>query len=159
AERLRRPLARPPAACVRHRWPPDLTPPPDGHWVFFQPWEYGSIPRQWVDLINQQVDEVWAYTHYVRECYAKSGIPADRVQVVPLGVACEGFHPQAPPLPLTTTKPFKFLFVGGTIRRKGIDLLLDAYAQTFTRADPVCLVIKDMGSQTSYQGQTAADRI
>src|SRR5262249_39607316 len=39
--------------------------------------------------------------------------------------------------------------------RKGIDLLLDAYARTFTRADDVCLVIKDMGVGTFYRDQTA----
>ena len=158
-QRFHRSVSRSPTACVRHSWPPDLAPPQEGHWVFFQPWEFGSIPRKWIEVINQQVDEVWAYTHYVRDCYVQSGVPPDRVQVIPLGVACERFHPQVPPLPLKTTKPFKFLFVGGTIHRKGIDLLLIAYAEAFSRTDPVCLVIKDMGIKTFYQGQTAGDRI
>src|SRR5205807_2322113 len=65
------------------------------------------------------------------------------------------FHPGIPAYPLRTRKGFKFLFVGGTIQRKGIDILLDAYAQTFSREDDVCLVIKDMGVGAFYKGQTA----
>ena len=63
------------------------------------------------------------------------------------------------PFPSHDQKPFKFLFVGGTIHRKGIDLLLEAYATTFTADDPVCLVIKDMGGRSFYRGQTAGERI
>jgi len=60
---------------------------------------------------------------------------------------------------LPTQKRFKFLFVGGTLERKGIDLLLAAYRDIFSHADDVCLVIKDMGTQTFYQGQTAGEQI
>ena len=124
-----------------------------------QPWEFGSLPRSWIGPMSDEVDEVWAYSRFVRDCYIASGVPADRVHVVPLGVDPRRFHPGAKPFPLKTTKPFKFLFVGGTIHRKGIDVLLKAYAETFTAADPVCLVIKDMGGDSFYRGQTAAERI
>ncbi len=120
-----------------------------------QPWEYGSLPRDWINPIVREVDEVWAYTRYVRDCYVESGVPAERVHVVPLGVDTQRFHPQAVPLALATKKPFKFLFVGGTIVRKGIDVLLKAYRREFSANDPVCLVIKDMGGGSFYRGQTA----
>jgi glycosyltransferase involved in cell wall biosynthesis len=42
---------------------------------------------------------------------------------------------------------------------QGINLLLEAYAQSFTSADDVCLVIKDMGVGTFYDGQTAGKKI
>ncbi len=144
---------------VRHRWPPDFTPPPAGHWVMIQPWEYGSLPKAWVGPMANQLDELWVPSHYVRECCVQSGVPADRVHVVPNGVDTAQFHPQAPPLPLKTRKHFRFLFVGGTIARKGIDLVLAAYTQTFTAADDIGLVIKDMGVGTFYQGQTAGELI
>ncbi len=38
-------------------------------------------------------------------------------------------------------------------------MLLEAYARTFTAADDVCLVIKDMGTGSFYQGQTAGQQI
>jgi len=155
AARLRAPLSQPCQVHVRHGWPPDFTPPPVGHWVLMQPWEFGSLPRAWVGPITEQVDEVWAYTKAVRDCYVESGVPADRVHVVPLGVDPERFRPGLAPLPLKTRRRFKFLFVGGTIRRKGFDVLLAAYARAFTAADDVCLVVKDMGTGSFYRGQTA----
>ena len=154
-ERLRKPISRGIDMHLRHSWPPDFKSPPAGHWVIMQPWEYGSLPRDWINPIVREVDEVWAYTRYVRDCYVESGVPAERVHVVPLGVDTQRFHPQAVPLALATKKPFKFLFVGGTIVRKGIDVLLKAYRREFSANDPVCLVIKDMGGGSFYRGQTA----
>jgi glycosyltransferase involved in cell wall biosynthesis len=49
--------------------------------------------------------------------------------------------------------------VGGTIFRKGIDVLLQAYGQAFTSRDEACLVIKDLGTGTFYRGQTAEEPI
>ncbi|MCX8055928.1 MAG: glycosyltransferase, partial [Ignavibacteria bacterium] len=53
----------------------------------------------------------------------------------------------------------KFLYLGGTIYRKGFDILLSAYMQTFSASDDVCLVVKDMGGDSFYRGQTAKDMI
>lgn len=144
---------------VRHQWPPNFTPPPEGHWVIIQPWEFGSIPREWVQHMSTVVDEVWVPSHYVREGYIQSGVPAERVFVVPNGVDIDQFNPAHSPYPLKTKKTFKFLFVGGTIPRKGIDVLLDVYTRTFSSTDDVCLVIKDMGGQSFYKGQTAREVI
>jgi glycosyltransferase involved in cell wall biosynthesis/Flp pilus assembly protein TadD len=141
---------------VRHRWPPDLTPPPEGHWVMIQPWEYGSLPKDWIPVINEQVDEVWVPTGFVKDCYKRSGVDPDRVYVIPWGVDTTKFHPQAIPASLPTQKRFKFLFMGATIWRKGPDLLLDAYLSQFTADDDVCLVIKDL---PGYPGRFVADRI
>jgi glycosyltransferase involved in cell wall biosynthesis len=144
---------------VRHQWPPNFTPPPAGHWVIYQPWEYGSLPVQWIDPISHLVDQVWVPTRFVRDSFLRSGIAGDVVSIIPYGVDIHRFNPRATPLKLKTNKRFKFLFVGGTIARKGIDLLLDTYARLFTNADDVCLVIQDMGSRTFYRGQTASARI
>jgi glycosyltransferase involved in cell wall biosynthesis len=158
-QRFRCPLERPCDVHVRHRWPPDFAPPPAGHWVLIQPWEFGSLPRDWVQPIADLVDEVWAYTRAVRDCYIVGGIPEDRVHVVPLGVDAAQFRAGVPPFPLKTRRRCKFLFVGGTISRKGFDLLLEVYARTFTAADDVCLVVKDMGVGTFYRDQTGEEAI
>src|SRR5581483_6817918 len=155
ARRIGAPLAGPPQVTVRHSWPPDLNPPREGHWVVIQPWEFGSLPAPWLVPFRDQVDEVWVPTTYVRDGFVASGLPEDRVRVVPNGVDVSVFRPEAPPLPLQTKKRFKFLFVGGTIWRKGIDVLLAAYGRAFTMNDDVCLVLKDMGASSFYQGQTA----
>lgn len=144
---------------IRHQWPPDFTPPKAGHLIMIQPWEFGSLPKNWIEPMNTVVDEVWVPSTFVRECYLQSGVAPERVQVVPNGVDTGQFRPEAVPYQLATRKTFRFLFVGGTIHRKGIDLLLGAYRTAFSVADDVCLVIKDMGGSSFYQGQTAQELI
>jgi len=140
---------------VRHQWPPDWTRPSEGAWVAVQPWEYGAVPQEWLDGLAQ-VDEVWCYSSWVRDCYELSGVPAEKLHVVPLGVDASTFSPGGPRRPLPTSKTRKFLFCGGVIARKGIDVLVNAYRAEFTEDDDVCLVIKAHGTRTSYQGANRA---
>ena len=143
---------------IRHAWPPDWRRPAAGKLVVIQPWEFGSLPQDWVKW-SRHVDEFWLPSEYVRRVYLKSGVDAAKVFVVPNGVDAEQFQPQAAPMKLATTKKFKFLFVGGTIGRKGPDLLLQAYFNKFTAADDVCLVLKDFGGGSVYAGQTMETQI
>jgi glycosyltransferase involved in cell wall biosynthesis len=144
---------------VAHQWPPQFVRPKAGRWVLMQPWEFGSIPKAWIEPIRRNVDEVWVPSRFVRNCFVNSGIPAEKVHVVPNGFSPHIVGDRSKPYPLQTSKRFKFLFVGGTIPRKGIDLLLAAYGQIFDASDDVCLVIKEMGKGTFYRGQTADNRI
>ncbi|HEY4246637.1 MAG TPA: glycosyltransferase [Lacunisphaera sp.] len=143
---------------VRHQWPPDWSRPKEGSLVVMQPWEFGTLPEDWVKK-SEQVDEFWAYTNYVRQVYISSGVDASKVKVVPLGIDPAAFRPDVRPFALATTKRFKFLFVGGTIGRKGPDVLLKAYLANFTATDDVCLVIKDFGGKSVYAGQTLEPQI
>ena len=135
---------------VRHQWPPNWSRPAHGALVVIQPWEFGSLPREWVKNA-ENVDEFWVPSNYVRQVYTSSGIPPEKVVVIPNGVDPALYRPGVEPLKLATNKSFRFLFVGGTIRRKGPDVLLQAYLQTFSAADDVCLVIKDFGSDSYYR--------
>ncbi|HHV63440.1 MAG TPA: glycosyltransferase family 4 protein [Firmicutes bacterium] len=132
---------------VRHAWPPDFARPllPAGScFAVMQPWEYGYIPAAWVGSIKANVDEIWAYSTFVRDAYIRSGIPPQKVVVIPCGVNPRLFNPGAAPAALTTSKGFKFLFVGGAAtNRKGFDILLAAYSGEFRASDDVCLVVKD----------------
>jgi glycosyltransferase involved in cell wall biosynthesis len=142
-----------PQVTVRHQWPPDWSRPKHGPLVIMQPWEFGALPSPWV-AAAAQVDEFWVPSNYVRQVYIDSGIQADKIVVIPNGVDPAQYQPGADPLKLKTGKTFRFLFVGGTIPRKGPDVLLQAYLEAFTAADDVCLVIKDFGGQSIYRGQT-----
>ena len=143
---------------VRHQWPPDWSRPAGGALVVIQPWEFGSLPQAWLEAA-ENVDEFWVPSSLVRHMYVDSGIAPEKVQVIPNGVDTQQFRPGVKPLKLAATKKFKFLFVGGTIHRKGPDILLEAFAQAFTAADDVCLVVKDFGGDSCYRGQTAAEAI
>lgn len=158
-QRISRDLAEPAAVHVRHQWPPRFDAPSEGAWVMIQPWEFGGIPQDWVTPMREQVDEVWVPTAWVRDCYIRSGVPGDKVVVIPNGVNTDLYHPEGSRFPLQTRKRFKFLFLGGAIARKGIDILLETYLQTFSKHDDVCLVIKTNGANGHYRGSALDDEI
>src|SRR5205085_1907080 len=107
--------------------------------VVVQPWEFGSLPKDWLGPLRDQADEAWVHSRAVRDCYVQSGVPADRVHLIPLGVDPAVFRPDAAALDLPGAGRFRFLFVGGTIWRKGIDLALEAFAREFGPDEPVTL--------------------
>jgi hypothetical protein len=130
---LHQPLSGLATVHVRHQWPPHFDPPAAGHWVVIQPWEFGSLPRSWVRLFAQDVDEFRVPTNLVHNCFLRSGVPPDRVHVIPYTVDPGQFHSRAAPLPLRTRKHFKCLLVGGgTIYRKA----LISYWRPMPRASP-----------------------
>lgn len=141
-------------AHIRHQWPPNLEPPEHGRWITMQPWEFGSVPAEWVTVFKNQIDELWVPSRYVKKAFAEGGVPGKKIHVIPNGVNPFKFHPNVKPMALETNKSFQFLFVGGAIYRKGIDLLLKAYIEAFTPDDDVCLVIKNFGGNTFYKNQT-----
>jgi tetratricopeptide (TPR) repeat protein len=142
-----------PLITVRHRYPADLSPADTPKSVLIQPWEFGPLPKSWVEGIRTNVDEVWVPSTFVREMYKFSGVPEEKVFVVPNGVNTQLFNPDTEPCSLPWNDRFIFLFVGGAIPRKGIDVLLRAWENTFRAADPVALVVKDFGTQSFYKGQ------
>jgi GT2 family glycosyltransferase/2-polyprenyl-3-methyl-5-hydroxy-6-metoxy-1,4-benzoquinol methylase len=143
ARRAAAPLTCPVAVRVRHRFPPDFARRPGERLVLIQPWEFGAAPADWVRAIREHVDELWVPSEWVRQSFVASGVPAERVVVVPNGVDLERFRPEAPSRPLPVRAAFRFLFVGGGLHRKGVDLLLEAFVGEFTGQDDVCLVVKD----------------
>lgn len=142
-----------PDLTISHQWPPHWPQLKNGISVCMQPWEFGAIPREWYIPMKYWVDEIWVYSLYNKDSYIRSGISESNIHVIPLGVNEKLFHPNVQPLALDSSS-FKFLFVGGTIGRKGIDTLLQAYLKEFTIDDDVCLFIKDTGTQSFYKGIT-----
>jgi glycosyltransferase involved in cell wall biosynthesis/SAM-dependent methyltransferase len=158
SRKLKTAAAKDTQVTIRHQWPPDWSRPKRGTLVVIQPWEFGALPKDWVKAAAG-VDEFWVPSNYVRQVYVDSGIAPEKVFVVPNGVDADRFREGAEPMKLATQKKFRFLFVGGTIHRKGPDLLLAAYLKNFTAADDVCLVIKDFGGKSFYAGQTFEKQI
>lgn len=152
-QRTRKPLSGTADVCIRHHWPPNFEPPAEGHWVMIQPWEYGRLPEGWVPPMAGLVDEIWVPSRHVLKACIASGVPADRVQVVPNGVNIDQFNPNVPKYPIGSAGKFRFLFVGGGLWRKGVDILLDAYRKAFSSRDDVVLVIKDLPQQKIYVDQ------
>lgn len=148
---LERPFDRPVDVTIRHAFPPNWLPPQNGKWVHIQPWEYGYLPRDWIRPLRDLVDEIWAPSNYVKNVYVRSGIPEQKIVVIPWGVDPDVYRPDVPRLHLPSAAAFKFLFVGGSVLRKGIDVLLRAYLEEFADEKNVSLVIKDLGTSTFYR--------
>lgn len=141
---------------------PSFERPDAATYVQIQPWEYGSLPARWAEKMKKNVDEVWCPSTYVRQLYLDAGFDPRRVLVVPNGIDPEMFSPgpaNGAVLRGLTKKRFTFLFVGGTLERKGIDVLLDAYTSAFGPHDDVALVIKDFGLGGFYRMVSYRERI
>ncbi|HUG67900.1 MAG TPA: glycosyltransferase [Pirellulaceae bacterium] len=148
---VNRQLPNGPAVTIRHAFPPNWTSPEQGKWVHIQPWEFGALPVAWIEPLRDRVDEIWAPSEFVKRVYERSGIPSEQIHVIPWGVSPEVYNPKALPRLLPTEKTFRFLFVGGSVARKGIDWLIHAYTQEFAPDDDVGLVVKDLGTKTFYR--------
>jgi glycosyltransferase involved in cell wall biosynthesis len=144
---------------VTHSWPPIFDAVTMGPTVMILPWEYGSPPKEWVEGVHTRVDRVWVPSEYVRHCYIDGGMPPGVVEVVPNGVDLERFTPEGPSYELPSQAVCTFLFVGGSIWRKGVDVLLAAWAEAFGPGDDVQLVIKDFGTKTHYKSQHAGNQV
>lgn len=149
AQGLRR-LPRRLDLTIRHGWPPDLTPPERGKLALILPWEFGAIPRSWVGPLNR-TDRIWVPSQFVHEVLARAGVDAGRAEVIANGVNRELFRPLGEAARPKGARGTCFLFVGGAIARKGMDVLLAAWRKAFTAGDEVTLVVKAMGTHTFYR--------
>jgi glycosyltransferase involved in cell wall biosynthesis len=140
---------------IAHAWPHDFSPVTQGPTVMVIPWEYGAPPADWVRNARAAADRVWVPSEYVRERFVAAGLPAGIVEVVPNGYDPDRFGPDGAAMELPTHASCVFLFVGGTIWRKGVDVLLAAWEEAFGPDDDVALVIKDFGTGSWYRGQTS----
>jgi glycosyltransferase involved in cell wall biosynthesis len=143
---------------VSHEWPPHFAAPASSRYVHYQPWEYGSMPRDWFDALRDDCDDVWIPSSHNRSAYQEAGFPSARLAVIPHGVDGRVFSPEGPK-PDDTEQRFRFLFVGGTIYRKGIDVLIEAYVRAFQGRRDVVLTIKDVNTANVYRGQNCGEQI
>jgi glycosyltransferase involved in cell wall biosynthesis len=76
------------------------------------------------------------------ETFNNSGIPLEKLRVVPGGVDVGCFHPGAPPLKPVAQGGFTFFSMFNIGCRKGWDILLTAYCTEFKPQEDVTLLIK-----------------
>jgi glycosyltransferase involved in cell wall biosynthesis len=88
-----------------------------------------GLHRRIVRIKNEEIalaDHVLTVSELARRTYLDAGVAPDKVHAVPLGADLELFSPDAGERKGDLT----FLFAGATIRRKGFDLLLEAFHRT-----------------------------
>jgi glycosyltransferase involved in cell wall biosynthesis len=148
-----------PQLTIRHQWPPDFRRPQHGKLAVILPWEYSTIPRVWLAQIQSNVDELWVPSRFVRDVFVRCGVNPDRVIVIPNGADTRIFTPEGPTLRPQGARKFVFFFMGGAIRRKGVDLLIEAYKSAFDAGEDVSLVLSLSGSAGAYQHNGLTQRL
>lgn len=105
--------------------------------------ETDRLPADWVRACRR-MDEIWVPSTFNLKTFAESGVPEDKIRVLPLGVDTERFHPQAPPLAIPGAQGFVFLANFAWQQRKGWPILVEAFAREFRPHEDVTLVLKTL---------------
>ncbi|WP_314591444.1 glycosyltransferase family 4 protein [Paenibacillus terrigena] len=119
--------------------------------VGFTYWETSKISAGWVQQANR-MNSVFLPSRHNIEAFRSSGVRVPLHYVRPCLIKQESDdHPEQVPNYLKHLPPFRFLSVFSWIERKGFDLLLQAFWETFSAHDHVALVIKTVGSPNILQ--------
>jgi len=108
--------------------------------------EVSRIPQAWVYKLNE-MDEVWIPNKFNYNSFINSGVKRDKLFIIPSPVDFS-YSNESSIFQFKSKKRFKLLsiFNYGVRDRKGFDILLKAYIETFSQKDDVCLVIKTKSS-------------
>lgn len=109
------------------------------------PWEFSHVPIPTVQTILASVTYTLAPSTFVREALARSGVAQDRIEWSPHGIdhsesTLQGVPCEESSLP-GLAAGFVFLYHGGAMWRKGIDILISAYLRAFSWDDNVTLLL------------------
>lgn len=121
--------------------------------LIYVAWEDNSYPLEWVDEINNNVHGVMAMTKFVRDTLIKSGVKVP-IRVISNALDNSIKNKSIEAYKINTSKRFKFLHVSTAKYRKGVDLLIKAYFEEFTKVDDCVLVIKSFPGPDNLVEQT-----
>jgi len=134
-------------ASLRYTWPPqfniEVKHPID---AIIQAWEFGgaeALPKDWY-IGMPKFDRVFGTSKWVSDVYRVNGIPNTRY--IQHGVDYTEFNPAKYAMDLDA-KGYRFLYVGGTDPRHGLDVALKSFYDEFSPNEDVSLIIK---TDTNY---------
>lgn len=100
--------------------------------------ETDRLPADWVPRLKE-LDGVLVASPFNAQTFAASGVDSRKIHVVPSPVDIKRFVPPSTRVPHDV---FRFVSIFDWSYRKGWDILIDAWYKTFTRKDPVKLILK-----------------
>lgn len=137
-----------PEVQVRHSYPPiwDWPTSESTKIVYIQPWEYPKALFEWQYKFETFADAVIVPSNYCRNVFTKGGLKPSKIHVVANGYDDTVFNKEpgksVEHLGVDSNK-FNFVYVGNSQWRKGLDILLNVWSRTFSKADNARLIIKD----------------
>jgi glycosyltransferase involved in cell wall biosynthesis/tetratricopeptide (TPR) repeat protein len=103
--------------------------------------ETDGLPAEWRDQCNA-MDEVWVPSEHNLRSFADAGVAVSKLHKVPETFDADLFDPAVAPLAVQGLDGFVFLSTFSWIRRKGWDVLLQAWFKEFAGHDDVTLLLK-----------------
>ncbi len=107
-------------------------------------WEESRLPAETIATLQEGFDGVVAPSRFVARALQESSLRLP-VRVIPPPASLAAFRAR-PPVPRPTDAPLTFLHVSSCFPRKGADILLRAWAASFSAASPVRLLIKSFAN-------------
>lgn len=116
--------------------------------IGFTTTEVNGIPKDWVRVLNE-MDEVWTTSEFSKESFKSSGVKTP-IYNMREGIDPDYFHPNIKPF--RTKQKKKFLFISNFAwgKRKGADVLFEAFSKEFSDKEDVAMIIKAL---PSYHGE------
>ena len=103
-------------------------------------WEESAFPSEWVDDFNSYLQGITVMSEQVKKILIDNGVKLP-IKVAGLGIDHLNNVQSVHDLKINAKK-YKILHISSCFPRKGIDILLQAYAEVFSIEDDVSLIIK-----------------
>ena len=130
-----------PDVAIRQMFPPRVDDSVAGITFQYFGWEESRLPAEYVANFNRHLDGIGVMSSYVGDVLVNEGVTVP-VTVVGVGVHTPDPDPPVHDLGVERSDRFTFLHISSAFPRKGVDVLLLAYFESFTADDPVRLIVK-----------------
>jgi|ERR1044072_35144 glycosyltransferase involved in cell wall biosynthesis len=105
------------------------------HQIYLCAWESTKLQEDWYDILEHEVDEIWAASPWVKAMLEDNGYKVSQVYR-------HGVDPIWRPIRRGVTDKVRFLFEGGAAR-KNAQMIFDAFRAAFGKSDEVELIMKE----------------
>ena len=146
---------------LRHSYPPVWVWPKNVNTkvVYIQPWEFSKTLSEWQYKFETFADALIVPSKNTEAAFLQGGINPNSIFVVPNGYDSTIFNkePSENRSPHVKNGRINYLFVGNAQWRKGLEILIQAWGNSFKKNDNVNLIIKD--SPAIYGENTILEEI
>lgn len=125
-----------------------------GYKIAFTTTEVDGVPKDWVQCMNE-MDEVWLTSEFAKKSFVDSGVKVPCYNIGE-GIDPNYFHPDILPFFNPPKEKFRFFSNFAWGRRKGVDVLFEAFRREFNDDEDVCLMLKVL---PSYWGHKIQDEM
>lgn len=145
-----------PDITIRNMYPPRVHDVNGG--LNFQAfgWEESVIPQKYIEAFNTHLSGIGTTSDYVTEKLIECGLTIP-VKTMGNGVELAENYGELPAYPVRTKRKIKFLHISSAFPRKGVDVLLRGYYESFSGTDDVCLILKTFPNPHNNVGDLLED--